>query len=92
MDVTAKPDEAEAEECPNCGEDITEDNPAKEWDGESRCSACLPHCEKCGEEVEPDDGHGTCENCDSLFCEQHIYYCQCCEVSVCESCRDNHGT
>lgn len=44
-------------------------------------------CDDCDEST-----FKSCENCSKALCEDHQYFCQCCEVTVCEDCVDRHGT
>lgn len=84
-------EEVEAtKECPNCSEDITDDNPAREWDGEDRCKSCYPICSSCEEELD-EDNHFRCNKCSGHLCEDCARFCQCCKVYLCESHAENHG-
>lgn len=86
--------EEEAETCDNCGEDITPDNPAREFDGDDMCKSCYPCCSTCEEELADDnDDWSRCNSCSDYVCKDCRWWCYCCEVYMCKGCANNgdHG-
>lgn len=87
-------DEEEAESCDNCGEDITPENPAREFDGNDMCKSCYPICSTCAEELAGDsDEWSRCNSCSDYICKDCRWWCHCCEVYMCKGCANNgdHG-
>lgn len=89
--VEAEEEEGEAETCDNCGKDITPENPAMDFNGDSHCKDCYPICKDCEEALKP-EGYFRCEKCEEYLCEDCARWCQCCEIYLCESHAGDHGT
>lgn len=82
----------EPEECPNCDQKITSDNPRREFAGDARCSSCYPTCSSCGEDLEDDgDKWDRCNSCEDYVCKKCRWWCACCEIYLCKGCAHNGG-
>lgn len=66
------------EACDNCGKEAC-----------ANCYRCCYHCSSY--DYYCPECYTDCQNCGSSVCDEHIHFCETCQMSVCESCEVEGG-